>query len=750
MQGRPVIERHACETDEQLEVALEQISHRVQSSLDRLVAHCSEVFDCPISLITFVGKEKQRILAAMGTDMRETPREISFCQYAIASDGPMFVADTHQDERFHDNPMVTGAPGIRTYLGYPIRSPDGQPIGALNVVDTSPHQFEQRHFDKMKYYAGVVEDMLELHFLHLEEADYYEQLQRKNSRLKNWNRVFEQASQVAKVGFWEYEPETEHIVWSDEVYRIHDCPIGEVLSAEQALQFYVEADRERVSQIMREAIDLRKPYDFEATIVTKTGATKIVRARGELRDLGDGSPIRLCGVFQDITNSHQSRLALEHAARHDQVTGLLNRHAFDNTLQSSLAASRTTKQPLTLLLFDLDGFKDVNDTFGHIIGDVVLTEIASRIAKASPPKATVARWGGDEFAIVLPVGTALKKAEDIANIVLNAIRHSREISGYTVDLSATCGIASTREALSAKELIRRADTALYHGKRREPGKVHQYSSDFEAANVTRLNAISALREAMEHQRVFAGYQPIIDIRTGAIQGFEALMRARSDSGRILTAADVLPALLEPVLSRDVSQRMLSFVSRDFQELQQHFPNLQFLSINATEGDLLSTNFAEDFLTLFRARGVDLERVTLEVTETMLLVNDTKTVREVLKKLSKAGVKIALDDFGTGYSSLTHLRDFPIDKVKIDGSFSQSITEKHQSRMIVQALISMAKSMQIDVIAEGIESAAQRDLLLQMGCESGQGFLFSPAKSLDSIRNGELRDVVPNAIKDAAA
>ena len=344
----------------------------------------------------------------------------------------------------------------------------------------------------------------------------------------------------------------------------------------------------------------------------------------------------------------------------------------------------------------------------------------------------LARWGGDEFMAVLPEGTSREDTINYAKEVIETICIETDIGGQSVSLGATCGIAKSAKRMAAKELIRRADTALYHGKKCNPGGVTVYNSEFEAENKHRQVALSEVKAALRDDRLFAGYQPIVDLQTGEYVGFEALLRLYSRTNQRLAATEVLPALLDPAISRQVSHKMTDFVSAEIRTLFAHFPELGFVSINASESDLLDPHFVDRFVSSFNSHGVDLSRIVLEVTETMLLVNDPTAVREVLWKLSRAGVKIALDDFGTGFSSLSHLRDFPIDKVKIDQSFVQGIVTEQESRLIVKAIIGMAKSLGKEVIAEGVENENQRDLLLQMGCSVAQGYLFSHALDLGQI------------------
>ena len=435
----------------------------------------------------------------------------------------------------------------------------------------------------------------------------------------------------------------------------------------------------------------------------------------------------MVGVIQDITESHHAKIALQRAADHDSLTGLFNRHAFDRKLSATLKKQRDCGGNVALLLIDLDGFKAINDIFGHLVGDTVLEEISARILSALTPDTIAARWGGDEFAIITPLGASESEVRDLGQILIEEINQTFVISGRKLAVSATIGVACTDKAFGGKELVRRADLAMYHGKSREPGRVHFYDSSIEKSNLDKQEAVLAVREAIDDGRLYAAYQPIVDLSDKSLVALEALMRLQTKSGKELTATNVLPAILDPVLSRDIGEAMAAFIANDLPAIKNAQTELDYISLNATEADLLSHNFAQTLLATLTNAGVDPKQVTLEVTETMLMVNDGATVQGVLEVLSNAGMKIALDDFGTGFSSLSHLRDFPIDIVKIDGSFVRRICSDHQTRLIVQAMIGMAQNLSITVIAEGVEREDQLTLLRQMGCQYGQGYLFSHAQ-----------------------
>lgn len=281
--------------------------------------------------------------------------------------------------------------------------------------------------------------------------------------------------------------------------------------------------------------------------------------------------------------------------------------------------------------------------------------------------------------------------------------------------------------------MRRADLALYHGKRTERGTVHCWSEAIEHAQDARSSAIASLTSALKSDRAYAAYQPIVDLETGRPIAFEALLRMREEDGRVLTAGQVSPALLDAKLSRRVSHFMLERLRADGARMLELFGPDTRIGLNVTEADLgrraSDESFVDRLLGILKDSPLTPANVTIEVTETMLLVDDAGLVREALRRLDEAGFTVALDDFGTGFSSLTHLRDFPIRKVKIDKDFIASISSDHQSRLIIQAIVQMGRSLGLRVVAEGVETEEQANFLRSIGCGHAQGYLFGKPQSL---------------------
>lgn len=712
--------------------ALELLDMPRQEIFDGITETAADLLDCSIALVSLVDTARQWFLSSVGVDVRETPRDIAFCDHAIAGGCALLVGDARNDTRFSENPLVTQGLRIRSYLGQPIRSPDGALIGTICVADQRPDRFTDADLPRLVRLARVTEELIAARAQTIAAVNTNGVLAAQSRTMDRMNQIFEQAETIARIGCWEAELGTRTLMWSRQVHEIHAHPATYQPNMREALSYYNRSDRKMIVKSMDDTIQTGRPFRIDANLTAADGTVKRVKVMGERVDAEAGSAVKLIGVIQDISDTYQSGIRLKIAADHDSLTGLRNRSAFDRELRHQLRSLNGGDDRLHLLLFDLDGFKDVNDTFGHLVGDLVLEEVSSRLESVMPDGTVAARWGGDEFVVIAPASLTRSDVMALSDSVLQALSQQSSFAEEKISVSATCGIAASGPGMIGKELLRRADLALYSGKAREPGRVHFYEKSLEFKNHTRVRAVAQVRQAIENAQVYAGYQPVVVLHDNELVGLEALLRLTDGTGEEITAGEVLPAFLDPILSRNISDRMIALVCADFAALQATYSELAFISINATEADLLSREFASKLLQRLRSTQLDPGKITLEVTETMLMVNDQDTVCSVLATLRQAGVRIALDDFGTGFSSLSHLRDFPIDKVKIDRSFINSVCDDHQARVIVQALIGMARSMSIDVIAEGIETDAQRDLLARMGCQFGQGFLFGKARSLDNL------------------
>lgn len=678
----------------------------------RITLLASTMLECPIALLSIVEDERQWFLGRTGLDQDETPRDVSFCAVCIAGDGPLLVEDARTDPRFAGNALVTGAPFIRSYLGVPIRSESGVRLGALCAISPEPGAFRADQFAPMAVLAEMAEQSIALH---IRTRD----LSLANTALNQASQVFRQAERATNVGSWRVDLATHRLDWSDQVYAITGMERGRSISVEQAVGLYQSEDQAMVSMALAEAIEHGKPIAFETSIRRGDGERRRIRVVGERLDV-DGRPDSIAGIVHDCTEEHLRSVALKRAADHDRLTGLFNRASFDRRLAAAMG--RADRDPVVVALIDLDGFKDVNDTLGHLVGDRVLVAIANHLHQRISKGMFLARWGGDEFALLFPPATTLAEATALAEQLIAELDEVVALGSSALSIGATCGIARIEQPGSGEEAMRRADLALYRGKEQGRGSVVCWDAQIEARQTERQRAIARLRAALNSGRALAAYQPIVSLDTGRIVSVEALLRLRGEEGNLITASEIFSALLDPELSRRVSRVMLDAVMADAPAILALLGPETRIGLNLSEADLRKDDFVRHLIEVVDDSPLSPANFTIEVTETMLL-DAGGQLRRSLAMLNACGFTICLDDFGSGFSSLTHLRQFPIQKVKIDRDFIAAIGEDHQSRLIIQAIVQMGHSLGLRVVVEGVETEEQETFLRAIGCRHVQGYRY---------------------------
>jgi len=585
-------------------------------SLDPVVRIASRMFNMPVSAINMVGSDHVFFAASIGVGDTDMRRDVSFCAHAVLQDDVMVVPDARQDERFHDNPLVSGPASIRFYDGVSLSSPDGHPLGALCIIDTEPHaDFSEDDKERLRELARMAADRLEL----------------------------------------------RRVEVSAELARARTKP---------------PAAGQRTKRATAQRPGHTPPHKRH-----------------------DDDARKLTGF--------------------DPLTGLANRGVFYRRVEDVLAHPCAA----AILMLDLDGFKDINDTMGHAVGDAILRELAARLDGTAGPCDTVARLGSDEFAILQHDVGDLKQATELAQQALARIAEPISIQGQELRLTASCGVAlAPLHAHEALELVGNADLALVKAKTVGRGRIFVFAPNLRLEAVARRLYGMELHRAVAKGEFLLFYQPQINLATGSLTGAEALLRWRHPQLGLLAPGVFLPSLEGGPLAGTVGSWVLNeacsqaaFWRRSGMHDFRIAVNL--FSVQFREGDLA----AEVAQTLAR-HGLPPEALELEITENIVL-NSDDTVLETLQRLRAQGVGISFDDFGTGYASLSLLKTHPITRIKIDRSFVSGILESNQDATVVRAILDVARSFDLNTIAEGIETDEQRERLQAEHCEEGQGYLF---------------------------
>ncbi|QEL12843.1 EAL domain-containing protein [Kushneria phosphatilytica] len=495
------------------------------------------------------------------------------------------------------------------------------------------------------------------------------------------------------------------------------CPFGERLSPERIL---AHLDGEAGKVLMTD-----HPAETEITLQTEEGKSRL-KCRTLVLQQEDRYSDNLMFLIEDVTEEHAANELIRHMAHHDALTNLPNRLLFGERLSYALRQAGDSGQLVGTLLLDLDNFKDVNDVLGHQAGDELLGQLAGRLGEALHASATLARIGGDEFAVVVPACQRHEEIEDIACRLVSISRAPFLINGHQIQTGVSIGIAlSSMPAASAEQLFRQADLALYEAKRNGRNQYEFFSPRMEEMARHRLDIETDLRQAMSNNELLLYYQPIRRSASMDLSGYEALLRWHHPTKGLIPPLQFIPIAEETGLIHEIGTWVLTEACR----AAMQWPVEQVVSVNLSPIQFARRNLVERVSGALEASGLPSARLELEITESVLL-DETQRNLETLRQLKQLGVRIVLDDFGTGYSSLRYLRTFPFDKIKIDKSFINEVCESREALAIVRAITSMSRSLDIETTAEGVERVEQATLLQREGCSHLQGYFFGRPGLLD--------------------
>lgn len=445
----------------------------------------------------------------------------------------------------------------------------------------------------------------------------------------------------------------------------------------------------------------------------------------------ESGKMRFEAMLKDITEQRIEEAELRHRANIDVLTGLANRSRFYRVVEDILAIPK----PAAVFMIDLDGFKDVNDTLGHSIGDAVLKQVATQMSRIINAPGMVSRIGGDEFAIIVPNISSPEIAIHLAERIIHQIAMPIVIDEQEIRVAASCGVSiSPLHTLEALELISDADLALFKAKLTGRGRVFMFTPSLRLEAVARRLYAMELHRAVDQGEFLLYYQPQVNLQTGAVVGAEALLRWRHPKRGILSPISFMPALEGGPLAAIVGSWVLDEACAQAAYWRRHGAAEFRIGVNLFEAQFRVGNLVQEVMDVLARHGLPPHALELEITENIALDND-EVVLETLRKLKSYGIGIAFDDFGTGYASLSLLKTYPLTRIKIDRSFVHGMLEHKQDDSVVCATLDIAHGFDLQTIAEGIEHKSQRDYLKERNCEEGQGELFGkpmPAEQFASL------------------
>ncbi|MUO82384.1 EAL domain-containing protein [Agrobacterium vitis] len=688
---------------------------------DAVVGLVSSILSMPIALICLLDAEQVWFKAKHGLDFDRAARKHSFCDYVVTYQEPLILSDTLQDRRFRNNAIMKGALGIRFYAGVPLIE-NGICLGSLCVMDREVRGFEDEDLRRLEGFATIVLGLLR-------EPRQASILREQQRELRIRQARFEQTERSAKVGGFEMDLLTGKFIWSDQIYRTVGLPIGMPLTRKKVLGCYAPEEREHVERRIKAAMDGNGDgTDRDYRILTPEGEERWVHIVSDV-EMIDGAPRRLFGILQDVTERYRQERGLVQAANSDALTGLANRACFKAAIDRQISQDRAE---FGLLLIDVDHLKVTNDTLGHGAGDVLLKEIANRLVSQMGKKGTVFRVGGDEFAAVIEKPVSNRGMTMIARGLIRAVSEPMTFNGVTINPKITLGGAICDGCTDAEVLCQNADFALYHAKQTAKGTYVHFELGLRTKISRRLAVTNEVEEALAENRLFPYYQPIVRIQTGEIVGVEALVRMRLADGSVRAAGDFHEALKDASISHRVTSLMLEKVANDLRNWYDSGLKPLRVGINISSSDFSRGDLESRIASAFARYALSLDSLRLEVTESVFMEGTEEAVAATLQRLRKKGASVALDDFGTGYASLTHLQRLPVDVIKIDKSFIDTMLTDASSDAIVELMLELSRKMDLRVTAEGVETIEQAIRLDELGCASGQGYLYARPMDASAI------------------
>ncbi len=548
-------------------------------------------------------------------------------------------------------------------------------------------------------------------------------------------RRYKLAVKGSQDGLWDWDLLTDRVYYAPQWKKMLGLEVEEV--SDRPDEWISRIDQRDVGAFMQE-FDKHlsgedEVFEVELRMVHTAGHTVWMLCRGAMVRNDQGRAIRVAGSFADITEIKHAQEKMQHMAEHDRLTELPNRELFQKRVQGAI--DRSHKDPefrFAVLFFDFDRFKLINDSLGHNVGDALLVDIAEQFRGSLRKKDLASRFGGDEFVVLL---NDLKNQDDehtTAQRLLDMFSQPHKLYGHSVYSTASIGlVTSSQDYIRAEEVIRDADAAMYQAKEAGRARVVEFDQKMHQAAVNRVRLESDLRFAIEREQLRLVYQPIIDLESGAIHGFEALLRWEHPTRGVVSPVEFIPIAEDTGLIVPIGEWVLREACQQIQQWDQtlKLTTPPSINVNLSLRQVCHPDIVDLIKTVLLKTRIDPSRLKLEITESTI-VDDRYDMVPRLKAIRELGIKLAMDDFGTGQSSLGSLHRLPVDLLKIDQSFVQSITANRELAAVMQAIVTLAQNLGMATVAEGIETPEQLVILQALGCEYAQGYYFKPPLTPD--------------------
>jgi PAS domain S-box-containing protein len=571
------------------------------------------------------------------------------------------------------------------------------------------------------------------------------------SEMRKNRESLSSALRIARMGRWEWHAASRRLVLSQEVCDMFGLTPGDDEGSDERFMSYVDSeDRERILQAVRAALRGIRPYDLHHRLKLPDGSERHVHAKAEVSTDAGGRALGMLGTIQDVSERRLAEQKIHSLAYYDTLTGLPNRVMFRDQLDRAIALCAREGQQLAVMFIDLDQFKRINDTLGHSLGDQLLAAAAARIvgyvrnsemvsrdgtelpaaeetqgAAAGSPL-HVGRPGGDEFTLFLVRVGEPQNAARVALRILAELARPFVLGPHEIVMSASIGIAVyPADGKDSEELLLNADVAMYHAKEQGRNNYQFYSRAMNAEAFQKLSLESHLRKALERGEFVLYYQPLVSVAGGAVVGAEALIRWQHPDIGMVSPLEFIPLAEETGLIVPISEWVLDRACCQAAAWQCIGTQPMKVSVNLSGVHFRQSAMPQTVARALKASGLEPSCLKLELTESVLM-REIETTLAILKQLIEMGVQLCIDDFGTGYSSFNYLRRFPLHTLKVDQSFVRDIPGHQDVAAITRAIIAMGHGLNLNVVAEGVETHPQLEYLRELGCDEYQGYLFSAA------------------------
>ena len=572
--------------------------------------------------------------------------------------------------------------------------------------------------------------------------DITKQKEAKES-LEKSEKLLRESQEIANIGSWELDLITKNVMCSDQVLKIFEINNSDIFPTFKTfLKIVHPDDRKLVIQAYIKAFTETTAYNFIHRLLIN-GNIKYIQVYYKTEFNKNGQPVRSIGTIKDITHEYNLTEKIKYISNYDDLTNLPNRVLFYNNLKQKISEIKKHKNRfLGLCFIDLDDFKYINDSYGHSVGDEILKEFSKRLQEEVKNFGWVARFGGDEFAVVLE---DVRKPSDVAKILESIVKMMKKpfnIHRKKHPINVSIGISLyPNDTSNIENLIKYSDAAMHRAKEFGKNRYEFYTSDLTKSMTRKMQLMTQLSNAIEKKQFELYYQPQIDLINFKVIGFEALVRWNHPQLGFVSPADFIPIAEENKLIIPLGEWILKEACRQMLKWNNEFNFNGLMAVNVSGIQLDEKAFSQSVSKILKETGVDAKNIEIEITESSFMRDFKHSIQE-LKKINELGIKLSIDDFGTGYSSLSHLRKMPVETLKIDQSFISDLPDDTDACVIVEAILGLSRSLKVDALAEGIETKEELEFLQKSGCTKGQGYYFStPLKAADaeaflikSIRN----------------